>query len=80
MYEFPEDCTVVPKRVGVIQDCSTLYAVCALFGLVKENNLNNKSVRSVDGNSSGIFSDSIWECPEELRKAVTNLTVLCLRT
>ena len=63
MYEFPEECTVVPKRVGVIQDCTTLYAVCALFGLVKENNLNNKSVGSVGGNSNGIFSESIWGLP-----------------
>jgi hypothetical protein len=40
-----------------------MYAVFALFGLVKENNLNNKSVRSVEGNSNGIFSDSIRGLP-----------------
>ena len=59
MYEFPEECTVVPKRVGVIQDCTTMYAFMCIIWLVKENNLNNKSVRSVEGNSNGIFSDSI---------------------
>lgn len=53
----------MPKRVGVIQDCTTMYAVCALFVLVKENNLNNKSVRSVEGNSNGIFSYSIRGLP-----------------
>jgi hypothetical protein len=62
-YEPPEEGTVVPKRVGVIQDCTTVYAVCALFALVKVSNLNNNLMRSVEGNSNGVFSDNIRGLP-----------------
>jgi len=63
VYEFPEECTVMPKRVDVIQDSTIMCAECAVFGLVKKNNLNNKSVRIVEGISNGIFSDSIRGLP-----------------
>jgi hypothetical protein len=39
VYELPEDRTEMPKHVGVIKECITVYAVCAFSWFIKENKL-----------------------------------------
>jgi len=36
-FKLPEDGTAVPKHVAAIYDCTVVYVIRALVGLVKQN-------------------------------------------